>query len=94
MGIFLGTGIGAGFVPDVLNRNIIDEIITVSNDDAIECTRNLVRKEGIFCGISSGAAVYAAIEVARRKENKGKLIVVIIPDLGDRYLSTEVFRVK
>lgn len=84
-------GIGAGFVPDVLNRNIIDEIIKVTNEEAMIYARKLAKEEGIFAGISSGAAVWAAIEVAKRKENKGKLIVVILPDLGDRYLSTELF---
>lgn len=84
-------GIGAGFVPDVLNRNIIDEIIKVTNEEAMIYARRLAKEEGIFAGISSGAAVWAAIEVAKRKENKGKLIVVILPDLGDRYLSTELF---
>ena len=85
-------GIGAGFVPDVLNRDIIDEIIKVTNEEAIICTRRLAKEEGIFAGISSGAAVWAAIKVAKRKENKNKLIVVILPDLGDRYLSTELFQ--
>ena len=85
-------GIGAGFVPDVLNRDIIDEIIKVTNEEAMICARRLIKEEGIFAGISSGAAVWAAIEVAKRKENKGKLIVVILPDLGDRYLSTELFQ--
>lgn len=84
-------GIGAGFVPDVLNRDIIDEIIKVTNEEAMIYARKLAKEEGIFAGISSGAAVWAAIEVAKRKENKGKLIVVILPDLGDRYLSTELF---
>lgn len=84
-------GIGAGFVPDVLNRDIIDEIIKVTNEEAMIYARRLAKEEGIFAGISSGAAVWAAIEVAKRKENKGKLIVVILPDLGDRYLSTELF---
>ena len=85
-------GIGAGFVPGVLNRDIIDEIITVTNEEAMICARRLTKEEGIFAGISSGAAVWAAIKVAKRKENKGKLIVVILPDLGDRYLSTELFQ--
>lgn len=85
-------GIGAGFVPGVLNRDIIDEIIKVTNEEAIICARRLAKEEGIFAGISSGAAVWAAIEVAKRKENKNKLIVVILPDLGDRYLSTELFQ--
>lgn len=84
-------GIGAGFVPDVLNKDIIDEIIKVTNEEAMIYARKLAKEEGIFAGISSGAAVWAAIEVAKRKENKGKLIVVILPDLGDRYLSTELF---
>jgi len=85
-------GIGAGFVPDVLNRDIIDEIIQVTNEEAIICSRRLAKEEGIFAGISSGAAVWAAIKVAKRKENKNKLIVVILPDSGDRYLSTELFQ--
>jgi cysteine synthase A len=85
-------GIGAGFVPDILNRDIIDEVIRVSNEDAMNCTRRLAKEEGIFAGISSGAAVYAGIQVATREENGGKLIVVILPDLGDRYLSTELFQ--
>ncbi len=84
-------GIGAGFVPDVLNRDIIDEIIKVTNEEATICARRLTKEEGIFAGISSGAAVWASIKVAKRKENKSKLIVVILPDLGDRYLSTELF---
>jgi len=85
-------GIGAGFVPDVLNRDIIDEIIKVSNEEAMICARRLAKEEGIFAGISSGAAVWAALELAKRKENTGKLIVVILPDSGDRYLSTELFQ--
>jgi cysteine synthase A len=80
-------GIGAGFVPDVLRRDLVDEIITVSDDDAIATAKRLAKDEGILAGISSGAAVYAALEVARRKENAGKLIVVILPDTGERYLS-------
>jgi len=87
-------GIGAGFVPDILNVNIIDEIVKVTNDKAMETSRRLAREEGIFCGISSGAAAYAALQVARRSENAGKLIVVIFPDLGDRYLSTELFQLE
>ncbi len=85
-------GIGAGFVPQVLNRDIIDEIIKVSNEDAGKTARSLAKKEGILAGISSGAATYAAIEVAKRPENKDKLIVVILPDTGERYLSTWAFQ--
>jgi cysteine synthase A len=84
-------GIGAGFVPEILDRQIIDRVIKVSNDNAFETARRLVREEGVFCGISSGAAMWAALEIVREEEFKGKLIVVIIPDLGDRYLSTELF---
>jgi len=85
-------GIGAGFVPEVLNPDLIDEIIQVSNDDAGEVARQLARQEGILAGISSGAAVWAALEVARRSENKGKLIVVVVPDTGERYLTTWLFQ--
>ena len=85
-------GIGAGFVPDVLNRGIIDEIILVANDNAGIIARRLAREEGIFVGISSGAALWAGLEVARRPENEGKLIVVILPDTGERYLSTWLFK--
>ncbi len=85
-------GIGAGFVPDVLNTSVIDEIIKVTNEDAGDITRRLAREEGILAGISSGAAVWAAIEVAKRPENKGKLIVVVLPDTGERYLSTWLFQ--
>ena len=84
-------GIGAGFVPDVLNANIIDEIITVKNDDAMATGRELARTEGLLIGISCGAAVWAATQVARRPENKGKVVVVILPDTGERYLSTALF---
>jgi cysteine synthase A len=84
-------GIGAGFVPDVLNRKIVDEIIQVSNEDAAVMAKRLAKEEGIFAGISSGAAVFAALEVAGRKENEGKLVVVILPDTGERYLSTGLF---
>jgi len=81
-------GIGAGFVPAILNRDIIDEVITVSNDDAFATARKVTLCEGILCGISSGAAAYAALQVAQRPESKGKTIVVILPDSGERYLST------
>ncbi|MBP3568365.1 MAG: cysteine synthase A [Lachnospiraceae bacterium] len=84
-------GIGAGFIPEILNTDVYDEIIQVENDDAFEGGRWIGKKEGILVGISSGAALYAAIEVAKREENKGKTIVVILPDSGDRYLSTELF---
>jgi len=85
-------GIGAGFVPQVLNRDIIDEVIRVTNDDAGVVARALAKSDGILIGISGGAAVWAALEVAKRKENKGKLIVVVIPDTGERYLSTWLFQ--
>jgi cysteine synthase A len=85
-------GIGPGFVPDVLRKELIDEIVTVSNEDAGNMARRLAKEEGILAGISSGAAVSAALKVARRPENKGKLIVVILPDTGERYLSTWLFQ--
>ena len=85
-------GIGAGFVPDVLNLGIIDEIIKITNDDAANIARRLAKEEGILAGISSGAAVWAAMEVAKRPENKGKLIIAILPDTGERYLSTWLFQ--
>ncbi len=84
-------GIGAGFVPDVLNINIYDEIIQVSNEDAEQTTRRLATEEGILCGISSGAAAWAAVAVARRAENKGRMVVVLLPDTGERYLTTQLF---
>ncbi len=85
-------GIGAGFVPDILNRPVIDEIIRVSNEDAGKTARRLAKEEGILCGISSGAAMWAALEIAGREEAKGKTIVVVIPDTGERYLSTWLFQ--
>jgi len=85
-------GIGAGFVPDILNRSVIDEIITVKNEEAFEAGRALARKEGLLVGISSGAATHAALQVAKRPENKGKNIVVILPDTGERYLSTLLYQ--
>ncbi len=84
-------GIGAGFVPDILNTQIIDEIIQVSNENAFKTAKRLIKEEGIFCGISSGAAAHAALEVASRAENKDKLIVVVLPDTGERYLTTALF---
>jgi len=84
-------GIGAGFVPDVLNRSVIDGIITVKNEEAFEAGRTLARLEGLLVGISSGAATHAALQVAKRPENKGKNIVVILPDTGERYLSTLLY---
>ena len=84
-------GIGAGFVPDTLNTKIYDEIVTVSNEDAFATGRAIARQEGMLVGISSGAAVFAASELAKRPENKGKIIVALLPDTGDRYLSTPMF---
>lgn len=84
-------GIGAGFIPDVLNTNVYDEIFPVSNEDAFATGRLIGRSEGVLVGISSGAAAYAALEIAKRPENKGKTIVVLFPDTGDRYLSTPLF---
>jgi cysteine synthase A len=85
-------GIGAGFVPEVLNRNVMDEIIQASHENAGEIARRLAKEEGILVGISSGAALWAAMEVAKRKEAEGKMIVVILPDSGERYLSTWLFQ--
>ena len=84
-------GIGAGFVPDILNTDILDEVLTVTNEDAYATTKELARTEGLLAGISSGAAVYAATQLAKRPENKGKQIDVLLPDTGERYLSTGVF---
>ena len=85
-------GIGANFIPKYYNADLIDEVITVKNEDAVNTARNLADKEGIFAGISSGAALHAAIELSQRQENKGKLIVVILPDTGMRYLSSVMFQ--
>ena len=84
-------GIGAGFKPDILNMGLVDEVVKVNNEQAIETARRLAREEGIFAGVSSGAAVHAAIQVGRRPENEGKLIVAVLPSLGDRYLSHPLY---
>jgi cysteine synthase A len=84
-------GIGAGFIPEVLDRSILDDIVTVTNEDAFETARELAKTEGILCGISSGAATWAALQVARRPESAGKMIVVILASTGERYISTELF---
>jgi cysteine synthase len=84
-------GIGAGFVPEVLNRDVLDEVITVDDEDAIETARQLARREGVLAGISGGAAVWAALEVARRPESRGARIITILPDSGERYVSTPFF---
>ena len=84
-------GIGAGFVPEVLNTSVYDEVIKVSNEDAFEVGREIALREGVLVGISSGAALHAATELAKRPENKGKTIVALLPDSGDRYLSTPLF---
>ena len=85
-------GIGAGFIPEVLDQSLIDDIVTVSNDDAFETARKAAKLDGILCGISSGAAIWAALEVAGRPESAGKTIVVIIPSTGERYISTDLFK--
>lgn len=85
-------GIGAGFIPKVLDTSIYDEVFTVTDDEALDMGRKLGKKEGILCGISSGAALYAALQIASRKENEGKTVVVLLPDTGDRYLSTDMFK--
>jgi len=82
-------GVGAGFIPEVLNQNLLDEVISVEYEDAISLRRRLAKEEGIFAGLSSGAALWAAVKVAKREENRGKMIVVILPDTGERYLSVE-----
>jgi cysteine synthase A len=84
-------GIGAGFIPDVLNVKIIDEVVQVKDEDAADIARKMSTQEGIFCGISSGAAAWAALQVGRKPENAGKIIVVVLPDLGERYLSTQLY---
>jgi cysteine synthase A len=84
-------GIGAGFIPEVLNLSLLDDVVAVTDEDAYETARQLSRREGLMCGISSGAAAWAALQLARRAENAGKLIVVLLPDLGERYLSTKLF---
>jgi len=84
-------GIGAGFIPDVLDQSLLDDVVTVSNEDAFETARNAAKLEGILCGISSGAAIWAAREVAKRPESEGKNIVAIIPSTGERYISTDLF---
>lgn len=84
-------GMGAGFIPDVLNMDIIDEIFQASIDEAVTTSRRLMKEEGLLCGTSSGAAAFAALQVAKREKNKGKMIVVVLPDTGERYLSTELF---
>ena len=84
-------GIGAGFIPKVLNLDVIDDVVQVHDEDAMAMTRRLAKLEGLMCGISSGAAAWAAVELARREGNRGKTIVVILPDLGERYLSTKLF---
>jgi cysteine synthase A len=84
-------GIGAGFIPDILNLDVIDEVVKVDDEDAMETARQLAKREGLMCGISCGAAAWGALRVARRPENAGKLVVVVLPDLGERYLSTRLF---
>jgi cysteine synthase A len=85
-------GIGAGFIPDVLDQSLIDDIVTVTNEDAFETARQAAEKEGILCGISSGAAIWAALEVAKRPESAGKMIVTILASTGERYISTDLFK--
>jgi cysteine synthase A len=84
-------GLGAGFIPEVLNRGIYDEIIRVKNDDALDTARQLARQEGLFVGISSGAAIWAALQLARRKDSAGKMIVAVLPSYGERYLTSPLY---
>jgi cysteine synthase A len=84
-------GIGAGFVPEVLNRDVIDEVVTVTSQSAFSTARALARRQGILAGISSGAATWAALQLAQRQDNEGRLIVTVLPDTGERYLSTDLF---
>ena len=84
-------GIGVGFIPEVLNRSILDEVIAVTDEDAVTCTRRLARDEGIVAGVSSGAALHAALAVASREAAAGKMIVVVLPDTGERYVTTSLF---
>jgi cysteine synthase A len=84
-------GIGAGFIPEILNREIYDEIVRVKNDDALETARELAKQEGLFVGISSGAAIWAALQLARRNANEGKMIVAVLPSYGERYLTSPLF---
>jgi cysteine synthase A len=84
-------GIGAGFIPDVLDMSLIDEIIQVSNEDAYDATRAIAKSDGLLIGVSSGAVIHAGLELARRHENEGKNIVILLPDSGERYLSTSLF---
>ena len=84
-------GIGAGFIPDVLNVDVIDDVVQVADEDAAATARDLAQREGVFCGISSGAACWAALQVAKRPENSDKTIVVVLPDIGERYLSTQLY---